>query len=643
MKDKILIVVLLMLFSCQKKQQAPNIVVFGNKEKISKLYSDCIKNDEINSDTIINYTIKLEQVAAKEPREYQAMVAIVMGLQSSNNTSYQLGFKYYENALFLLHFSTADSLKAKAYSGMGNNYKSIGDYSKAFKNLYKSLALYEKINNVVGICRVNTMLGEVYFQMDQPEKGKPHLLAGMKALENQKSSIAYLTAAHSLANYYGIRGDFKSALKIDEMGIRITDSIAAPKVKVSFLDNKANCYLFSNRMDSAYYYFKECLKLDLAIGNKKQIADTHSNLGQFFMMKKNFSEAEKQIQQSVTLLKSIDCKPNLEKSYAILTEIYTTQQQFKKAFAVQKEQIANSKSMIEEKEAATSSEYKIIYETQKKESKIRLLEQENKIRSLTIQEQRLKIERKNYLMLVFGLLLTVLVVMAYFWKSRQKLQNQLEQEKIIQQTEEHERIRIAKDIHDDLGSGLSKINFLSEIIFQKTANMPEVQTSTEAVKETARKMIENMRDLIWALNPDNTTIANLIARMREYTTDYLEDYPIQMVYNIPAELPQTAITKESHRELFMVVKETLNNISKHADASQIIFSVQLDTQFLLLTIKDNGDGFNDTKANGNGIRNMKSRIAAIDGQFEMISKKHEGTTVIVSIPIQKIIKKQILT
>ena len=640
MKNKILIVVLLMLLSCQKKQQQKsNTVVFGNKDKIAKLYTDCIQKDEITSDTIINYTLKLEQVAAKEPREYRAMIAIVMGLQSSNNTSYQLGFKYYENALFLLHFSTADSLKAKAYSGMGNNYKSIGDYPKAFKNLYKSLALYEKINNAVGVCSVNTMLGEVYFQMDQTEKAKPHFLAGMKALENQKSTIAYLTAAHSLANYYGISGDFQSALKIDEMGIRITDSIAAPKVKVSFLDNKANCYLFSNRMDSAYYYFKECLKLDMAIGNKKQIADTYSNLGQFFMMKKNFSEAEKQIQQSITLLKSIDCKPNLEKSYTILMEIYTTQQQFKKAFAVQNEQIANSKNMIEEKEAAKSSEYKIIYETQKKESKIRLLEQENKIRNLTIHEQQLKIERKNYLMLVFGLLLTVLVVMAYFWKSRQKLQNLLEQEKIIQQTEEHERIRIAKDIHDDLGSGLSKINFLSEVIFQKTANMPEVQTSTEAVKETAKKMIENMRDLIWALNPDNTTIANLIARMREYTTDYLEDYSINIEYDIPVELPQTAITKESHRELFMVVKETLNNISKHAAASQITFNVQFVTEYLLLSIKDNGVGFDETKTNGNGIRNMKSRIAAIDGQFEMISKKPGGTTVIVRIPLQKIAKK----
>lgn len=639
MKYTLLIVVLILLFSCQKKLNVPIIVSTVSQDNIAKFYNDQIHKDEIITDSILNYTLKLENASVKESNEHRAMVAIVMGLQSSNKGSYLLGIKHYEQALSLLRFSNADSLKARTYNGIGNNYKSTGDYSKAFKNLYKSLALYEKTNNAIGICSVNTMLGDVYFQMDQPDKAKTHILKGMKALENQKSSVVYLTAAHSLANYYGMSGDFESALKMDEIGIRTADQIVAPKIKVTFLDNKANCYMFSNRMDSAFYYFNECLKLDLKIGNKKQIADTYSNLGQFFMMKKNFPEAEKQIKQSISLLKSIDAKPNLGKSYAVLSEIYTNQNQYEKAFATQKDQIANNKLMIQEKEAATLSEYKIVYETQKKESKINLLEQENKVRNLTIKAQELKIERRNYLMLVFALLLIVLLVMAYFWKSRQKLKAQLDHEKTIKETEETERIRMAKDIHDDLGSGLSKINFLSEIILKKTAIIPEVQTTTEAVKETAINMIENMRDLIWALNSDNTTIANMISRMREYVTDYLEDYPIQIEYNIPIDLPQIAITKESHRELFMVIKETVNNISKHANASQITFSVKLDAEFLVLTINDNGAGFSETDTNGNGIRNMKSRITTIDGQFEMHSKKHEGTTVAVSIPLQKILKK----
>ena len=359
MKNTLFIVVLLLLFSCQKKLDTPIIVSTVNQDNIAKFYNDQIHKDEIITDSILNYTLKLEKACEKESNEHQAMIAIVMGLQSSNKASYLLGLKHYEKALSLLRFSTADSLKAKAYNAIGNNYKSTGDYSKAFKNLYKSLALYEKTNNAIGICSVNKLLGDVYFQMGQLEKAKMHLLAGLKVLENQKSNIVYLTTAHSLANFYGKSYDIENALKIDEMGIRVSDSINAPTIKVSFLNNKAMCYLVANKMDSAYIYFNECLKLDLIIGNNKQIADSYSSLGQYFMANGNYLEAEKQVKKSIILLKSIDAKPNLAISYTILTDIYANQNQYKKAFATQKERMLNNKLMLEEKEAAALSEYKI--------------------------------------------------------------------------------------------------------------------------------------------------------------------------------------------------------------------------------------------------------------------------------------------
>lgn len=218
------------------------------------------------------------------------------------------------------------------------------------------------------------------------------------------------------------------------------------------------------------------------------------------------------------------------------------------------------------------------------------------------------------------------------------MKNQLIKEKIIRETEEQERLRIAKDIHDDLGSGLSKINFLSEIIFEKAEHLPDIRNSSESVKETAKKMIENMRDLIWALNSDNTTIANLVARMREYTTDYLEDFSIELKYSFPDKLPQTAITKESHRELFMVVKETLNNIAKHSKATAVFFKIEITALNLKLSIKDNGIGFDDTNKKGNGLRNMKSRLEAIGGTFDIISEKDLGTEISVTVPLQKIVK-----
>jgi signal transduction histidine kinase len=625
--------------SCQKKQEVVHKDSSENQNRIVKYYNETVQKDKTTSDTLPITPQKLEELSQKEPKEFQAMVAIVLGLQNSNKGLYQLGIKNYENAMSFLQTSTVDSLKAKALNGIGNNYKNSGDYPKAFKNLYASLALYEKNNDAIGIGSVHNRLGDVYFQMGQPEKAKAHFLTGMKVLENQKSSLVYLSAAHSLANYYGMTGDFDSAMKIDEMGIRVSDSINAPKMKVSFFDNKANCFLFTNRMDSAYFYFNECLKLDLIIGNKKQIADTYSNLGQYFMMNRNYPEAEKQVEKSIALLKSMDAKPNLGKSYAILSEIYTTQNRYEKAFGVQKQQMANNKLMIEEKQAASLSEYQIIYETQKKESTIRFLELENNVGDLTIQKQRLKIKRTNYLILVFGLLMTVFLVVAYFWRNQQKLKNLLEREKAIKETEEAERIRMAKDIHDDLGSGLSKINFLSEIISQKAKEFPEIKNSTESIKETAKKMIDNMRDLIWALNPDNATLANLVARMREHTTDYMEDYAIDIEYSIPKTIPQTLIKNEINRGLFLVVKEAINNISKHSKATKIRFKITISDEDLTLTIKDNGIGYQTQDSNGNGLKNMHSRIEDIGGTLSVNSKLDAGTEVKIEIQLATILKK----
>lgn len=242
--------------------------------------------------------------------------------------------------------------------------------------------------------------------------------------------------------------------------------------------------------------------------------------------------------------------------------------------------------------------------------------------------------------MVFLVFLIALISTAYFWISRQNLKNKLQQVIVIKETEQHERLRIARDIHDDLGSGLSKINFLSEIIYQKTEHIPEVSSSSKAVMETVKSMIGNMRDLIWALNPDNATIANLVARMREYTTDYLEDFNIDLKYTIQENLPQTPITKECHRELFMVVKEILNNITKHSKATEVYFSISLSEDDFKVSIKDNGIGFNINTINkGNGLNNIKNRIESIGGGFNIVSETI-GTEICFLISSNKLLKNK---
>ncbi|HLP64398.1 tetratricopeptide repeat-containing sensor histidine kinase [Flavobacterium sp.] len=636
------ILICFLFFSCEKKEGKEVKLLSENQKRIGRWYNQVDYLSKETPDSIASFASKMEIASANEPNEYKAMSAFVRGISSAHNSAYLLSNQHYEKGLRLLQKSNADTLKAKIYNAIGNNYKVTGNYSRAVEYLYKALKIYEKKNDKVGICRVNSIIGEVYFQKDDINNAKNYLKTALQALEHDKSNSAYLSATHLLANIYGMLGNYESALAIDEEGIRITDSIKNTKMKVAFLDNKANCYLFSNRLDSAQYYFEKCLELDIINGNKKQIADTYSNMGLLYSMKKEYNKAEDLTLKSIAVLKEIDGKPNLGKAYNILIEIYSKQGLFKKVSEVQNEKFTNYASMISDKHAMAEAEFKTVYETQKKESKIQLLQKDKKINTLKINEQQNQIERRNFLIGVFILLIISALVVWYFWNSKRKLTNKVKEEQIIQKTEEVERIRIAKDIHDDLGSGLSKINFLSELILQKTEHLPEINSNSKAVKETASKMIENMRDLIWALNPENTTLANLIARVREYTTDYLEDMPIAIHYEIAENVPQIAITKESHRELFMVVKEAINNIAKHSNANTIHFKVSLDNDELGIDIQDDGIGF-ENASKGNGIVNMQSRIVSIGGVFTLQSKKNIGTQISWSIPLKRIIKNKIVS
>ncbi len=631
---------LLLLVSCQKEKQIPKQIQHPDQLKIAAWYNNLNTISKNTPDSIAFYANKMEQMARNQSKEYQAMAAFMKGVYHSNTASYQLGNKHFETALQLLEHSKADTLQAKVYDALANNLKITGDYPKAFNYLYRALKIFEKHQDHFGISSTYAIIGEINFQKGNIAVAKENIEKAINALKDNKANLIYLSAAHSLANVYGMSGNFQKAISIDEEAIRIADSIDSPKMKVAFLDNKANCYMYSNRLDSAQYYFQECLKIDLQNGNEKQIADSYSNLGQLYFLKNDLNTAERFALKSISILKPINAKPNLDKVYGFLVSIYSKQRRFEKASEIQQKQFQNYKLMIDEKEASSFAEYKTVYETQKKESKIQSLVQEAKIRQLKINEQASIITKRNYLIVAIVFLLIGFVSIGYSWKSKQALKNVLAKEKIIRDTEEQERHRIARDIHDDLGSGLSKINFLSELIFQKASALPEIRSNSEAIKETAVKMIDNMRDLIWALNPENTTLVNLVVRMREYTTDYLEDYAIAVRYEIQEFLPQTAITKESHRELFMVVKETINNIAKYAQATEVNFEVALSASDFILTIRDNGIGFDTTLlSKGNGLKNIIKRIEAFGGICNITSANQKGTTVDVRIPLQQIIKK----
>jgi two-component sensor histidine kinase len=201
---------------------------------------------------------------------------------------------------------------------------------------------------------------------------------------------------------------------------------------------------------------------------------------------------------------------------------------------------------------------------------------------------------------------------------------------------EKERTRISKDMHDEVGSSLSKISILSELAKQK-ADDPKLKSDVEKISQSASEVVDNISEIIWAINPKNDSLDNLLAYIREYAAETLELKSIEYKIELPENIPAYNLSAETRRNIFLVIKEALNNIIKYANATLVNITVKLMESRLEISIKDNGNGFdvNNTRKFGNGLINMRKRIEDIGGEFKLDSEPGKGTEIRFSIKTGK--------
>ncbi|CAN5303068.1 hypothetical protein BH10BAC4_BH10BAC4_07600 [soil metagenome] len=208
---------------------------------------------------------------------------------------------------------------------------------------------------------------------------------------------------------------------------------------------------------------------------------------------------------------------------------------------------------------------------------------------------------------------------------------QLEQNKLM----EKERIRIARDMHDDVGSELSKISIACENIKKQYPSDLELRNHLSNVQTAAGKLVDNIGNIIWALNPINNNTISLIGYLREYAYDYLEMNQLALDFDAPELSVDHPIRHEARTHIFMVIKEALHNIVKYADATKVNINVILKDNSISCEVSDNGKGFSKTDQRnfGNGLRNMQQRISETGGAFSITSAYGKGTRVSLEVPI----------
>lgn len=191
---------------------------------------------------------------------------------------------------------------------------------------------------------------------------------------------------------------------------------------------------------------------------------------------------------------------------------------------------------------------------------------------------------------------------------------------------ENERTRVASDMHDDLGSGLTKIKFLS----QGSREPEKVLENFDKIKIIAVELIENMGEIIWALRDENDSSENLFAFIKKYAAEYTEDNNLELQIFIDENIDNQHVKGDVRKNIFLSVKEVLHNIVKHSEAKQVTINIVMQ-DFLKITIKDDGKGFDPKSTKeGNGLKNLKKRMEKLKGSMEIV--QNNGTEIIFKIP-----------
>lgn len=200
---------------------------------------------------------------------------------------------------------------------------------------------------------------------------------------------------------------------------------------------------------------------------------------------------------------------------------------------------------------------------------------------------------------------------------------------------ERERARIARDMHDDLGSSLTRIALMSELASDEPEMAGAAGRKLGEIAQAARSVSGALDQIVWTVNPRNDTLERLVGYLGEFAGEYLENTGLKLHLNLPADIPALPVPPDTRHQILLAVKEAFNNAVKHGAATEVTLRITIDDGDLQITVSDNGCGFDGSTiaASSNGLENMEQRMAAVDGRLAVESGPGRGCAVRFTVPV----------
>jgi signal transduction histidine kinase len=392
----------------------------------------------------------------------------------------------------------------------------------------------------------------------------------------------------------------------------------------------AEAFQQDNRMDSAYHYFKTYSHLRdslLTFKKEKMVMEITARYA-----------AEKKEQQIISLQDEQEIF-----SYQIALKNKTIEQQqlldVKKSqqLTLLTQQAEISRLQASEKTLALQNREK---EFVKKQNELELLQKEKQLQQVLAAKQA---QQKNLLFVITGAILLFVVYGLYRYRQNKQLSRRLAQSltdlklaqaQLVKTEKEKEaeniRLRISRDIHDEVGATLSGVALFSQIAKQKMQEHKDKDAGEylQYIADNSKEMVEKMSDIIWTINPKNDSFERIIFKLQSYAMNLCEGKGIQLYFDIDEVLRSYSPSMQARKNIYLLVKEAINNAVKYSDAKNIFFSMKTAMDTVNVQVKDDGKGFvtNGAPA-GDGISNMEARAKELNAVFKIDSQPGTGTLV----------------
>ena len=629
----------------------------NNKLLIDSLSSVYEKNVYTNPSVAKKAVNAWLEVGEKSNDKLQIVRAkYALGNLSNITGDYKSTIKHTNETINLLHELNTQKGLAACYNIIASAYKNLGEYPKAIDNYMQCLSYSEKTNNKIQEANAYQNIATLYLLQKDYDKSAENLDRAADLYRELGDDDGVLTTLFNFANILKEEGKFNQAREHYQtvLGYREKEGNKAVIAYVNI--NLSQMLVEEGRCKEAVVALRKTLALLETLQFNSDIVIVLNDLGLCESKLGHRKEAIAAFEKALAIGKDQSLMLYNSEIYKNLAQLYEEEDDYENALKFYQKGVTTGEeqnSLDKEKYVANIQER---YETELKETRIQLLEKEQKLSDAELQKSELTVKRqkliRNALIAGFTLVLITLIILRLFYIQRLRVQKELsfQQEenakhKISEMMKDHklsvieryqegqdeERSRLAREIHDGIGSDLAGI----KIAFEHYVENHQDQSQSNRIAKAISNACVDVRSLSHQLHP--------LSFSKIGFTSFLNDFIDQITTKAPIEIQTFFFPEEKIDQLpellladaYRIVQELINNILKHAEATHADVQLTKHEDHLNIVINDNGKGFKKNKKQGIGLRNIKERLHKVEGNLDIDSCPGNGTSITINIPINK--------